>query len=43
MEKKTYTQPQLETLGSVVEVTQTGQTNPGDDGKSGSVEHSQGE
>lgn len=31
-----YTSPDLQEWGSVTDLTQTGQTNPGDDGKSGS-------
>lgn len=34
--KKSYTQPRLENLGPMVVITQTGLTNPGADGKSGS-------
>lgn len=36
MEKKDYTAPELVTWGTVADLTQTGQTNPGDDGKTGS-------
>jgi hypothetical protein len=37
MERQPYTQPHLETIGSVLDLTRTGLTNPGDDGKAGSV------
>ncbi len=37
MTKTPYTQPQLTTLGNVTDLTQTGQTHPGEDGKSGSA------
>lgn len=33
---KTYSTPSLREWGSVTELTQTGQTNPGGDGKDGS-------
>jgi hypothetical protein len=33
---KDYTTPEIRSLGTVTDLTQTGQTNPGDDGKSGS-------
>jgi hypothetical protein len=36
MEKKDYTQPELRTWGTVTDLTKTGLTNPGADGKSGS-------
>ncbi len=36
MESKKYTKPELTDLGSVTDVTQTGLTNPGGDGKQGS-------
>ena len=32
-----YVPPKLKSFGSIVDLTQTGQTNPGDDGKGGSV------
>lgn len=35
--KKAYVAPQLKTWGTVASLTQTGLTNPGGDGKSGSV------
>ena len=38
MDKQAYTQPHLEAIGSVADLTRTGGTNPGDDGKSGSVD-----
>jgi hypothetical protein len=34
--KKAYTSPSLKKWGKVAELTQTGLTNPGDDGKAGS-------
>ena len=34
--KKAYTTPSLTKWGKVAELTQTGKTNPGTDGKSGS-------
>jgi hypothetical protein len=34
--KKSYTSPELRTWGTVANLTQTGLTNPGGDGKSGS-------
>ena len=34
--KKAYTSPSLKKWGKVAELTQTGLTNPGEDGKSGS-------
>ena len=34
--KKEYKKPEFTELGSVIDVTQTGLTNPGDDGKAGS-------
>lgn len=37
MDKKEYTTPDLVEHGSVTDLTQTGLTNPGDDGKSGSA------
>jgi hypothetical protein len=37
MSKQTYTQPHLEAIGSVADLTRTGATNPGGDGKEGSV------
>jgi len=33
---KTYSTPSLSEWGTVTDLTQTGLTNPGDDGKSGS-------
>ncbi|HEX6386491.1 MAG TPA: hypothetical protein VF177_17605 [Anaerolineae bacterium] len=36
-EKKTYQKPTLNTWGTVADLTKTGQTHPGADGKSGSV------
>ena len=33
---KEYSRPELRAWGSVTELTQTGQTNPGTDGKAGS-------
>ena len=35
--KQPYVRPELHSLGSVADLTRTGLTNPGDDGKSGSV------
>lgn len=35
-EKKVYKTPEFSGFGSVTDVTQTGLTNPGDDGKAGS-------
>lgn len=35
--KKSYTTPKLKKWGTVAEMTQTGQTNPGADGKGGSA------
>ena len=40
--KRLYVRPELKTLGSVADLTHTGTTNPGGDGKSGSVMHSKG-
>lgn len=37
MDKKEYTTPDLVEHGSVADLTQTGNTNPGGDGKEGSV------
>ena len=37
IEKKGYTPPTLKTWGTVRDLTQTGKTNPGGDGKSGSA------
>lgn len=34
---KTYSSPSLSEWGSVTELTKTGQTNPGTDGKTGSA------
>lgn len=36
-DKKTYQPPELNEWGTVADLTGTGQTNPGDDGKTGSV------
>jgi hypothetical protein len=36
-QKKDYAKPELKELGSVAELTQTGQTMPGMDGKGGSA------
>lgn len=37
MERKSeYSKPEIHELGKVTELTQTGLTNPGEDGKSGS-------
>jgi hypothetical protein len=35
--KQPYVRPELRVLGSVADLTRTGKTNPGGDGKSGSV------
>lgn len=35
--KKTYQAPKLVTLGTVADLTQVGQTNPGTDARQGSV------
>jgi len=35
--KQLYVRPELNVLGSVADLTRTGRTNPGGDGKSGSV------
>jgi len=35
--KRLYVRPELKTLGSVADLTRTGITNPGGDGKSGSA------
>ena len=35
--KQPYVRPELHQLGSVADLTRTGGTNPGEDGKSGSV------
>jgi hypothetical protein len=35
--KQPYVRPELNVLGSVADLTRTGLTNPGGDGKSGSV------
>lgn len=40
--KKPYTQPQLETLGAVVELTQVGRKNSGDDVWPGNANHEGG-
>ena len=37
MEKQTYTQPQLEVIGSITDLTRTGLTRAGSDGKGGSA------
>jgi hypothetical protein len=37
MKKQPYTQPHLEAIGSVADLTRTGLTQPGGDGKEGSV------
>jgi hypothetical protein len=42
MTKKPYARPQLQVIGSVADLTRTGQTRPGADAKGGSVTHSQG-
>jgi hypothetical protein len=36
MDKKDYTTPEIQDWGTVTDVTETGLTNPGGDGKSGS-------
>jgi hypothetical protein len=36
-EKRAYTTPSIQEWGTVQELTQTGQTNPGNDAKEGSV------
>jgi hypothetical protein len=36
-EKKTYEKPTLKTWGTIADLTKTGGTNPGADGKGGSV------
>lgn len=36
MEKKDYTKPEVTDYGTVADLTETGLTNPGGDGKSGS-------
>jgi hypothetical protein len=36
-DKKAYTSPSLKKWGKVADLTQTGKTMPGDDGKSGSA------
>lgn len=36
MDKKEYTEPELRTWGTVTELTQTGNTQAGTDGKAGS-------
>lgn len=38
--KKTYQPPKLVVLGSVADLTKTGQTHPGGDAKTGSVSSS---
>jgi hypothetical protein len=37
MKKQPYTQPHLEAIGAIADLTRTGRTNPGGDGKSGSA------
>ena len=37
-----YQKPELTVLGKIEDLTQTGLTNPGSDGKGGSVLHSSG-
>lgn len=37
MEKKAYTPPKLKKWGTVADLTKTGRTNPGADGKGGSA------
>ena len=37
-----YQKPELTVLGKIEDLTQTGLTNPGNDGKDGSVLHSAG-
>ena len=37
MEKKTYSEPDVTDFGTVADLTETGLTNPGGDGKSGSA------
>lgn len=37
MQKNQYTKPIVRVLGSVSDLTRTGETNPGGDGKTGSV------
>ncbi len=43
LKSKTYTAPLLKKWGTVSDLTLTGGTNPGDDGKGGSVGHSKGQ
>ncbi len=40
--QKTYSTPALKKWGSVTDLTLTGGTSPGNDGKDGSVGHSKG-
>lgn len=40
--KRPYVRPELKTLGSVADLTRSGRSNPGGDGKNGTVMHSQG-
>jgi hypothetical protein len=40
--KRLYVRPELKVLGSVADLTRTGGTNPGVDGKGGSVPQSKG-
>lgn len=35
-QREDYNEPEIETWGSVTDLTETGLTNPGDDGKAGS-------
>jgi hypothetical protein len=35
-QREDYNEPEIETWGAVTDLTETGLTNPGDDGKSGS-------
>ena len=42
MEKKTYSAPTLKKWGTVEDLTKTGLTHQGDDGKIGSILHSNG-
>jgi hypothetical protein len=37
MDKRAYETPKLVELGTVADLTQTGKTNPGSDGKGGSA------
>jgi hypothetical protein len=40
--KKAYTSPSLKEWGKVADLTKTGETQPGGDGKGGSITHSSG-